>query len=175
MLQSHATCSWQTSEHRVQLKRLLPEATSGLSDTLSTLLSASLQGKGVLDSNLPEMPPNVHTVYHTNECFDWGTFGWVRAWSPLKRAAAWVGAVPMAAVSLAGRLSPPAVPCAACRLTLGGHVELAPLCRRPLSGASPTPRATSTSSSSTRLCAGPSSPPTGRCVLVVVLWLPALC
>lgn len=38
-----------------------------------------LQGKGVLESHLPEMPPNVHTVHHANECFDWGTFGWVRA------------------------------------------------------------------------------------------------
>ena len=37
------------------------------------------QGKGVLASHLPEMPSNVHTVFHANECFDWGTFGWVGA------------------------------------------------------------------------------------------------
>lgn len=25
---------------------------------------------------LPELPPNGRYVNHTNECFDWGTFGW---------------------------------------------------------------------------------------------------
>lgn len=42
------------------------------------LAPVGLQGKGVLESHLPEMPANVHTVHHANECFDWGTFGWVR-------------------------------------------------------------------------------------------------
>ncbi|KAI3431515.1 hypothetical protein D9Q98_004565 [Chlorella vulgaris] len=34
------------------------------------------EGKGVLDTKLPPLPDNVHAVPHTNECFDWGTFGW---------------------------------------------------------------------------------------------------
>ena len=33
----------------------------------------------MLESDLPAMPPNVHAVRHNNECFDWGTFGWVRS------------------------------------------------------------------------------------------------
>ena len=38
-----------------------------------------LQGKGVLDTQLPPLPDNVRAVEHVNECYDWGTFGWVRS------------------------------------------------------------------------------------------------
>lgn len=34
-------------------------------------------GRGVLSTSLPPLPPNVRAVQHPNECFDWGTFGWV--------------------------------------------------------------------------------------------------
>lgn len=30
-----------------------------------------------LGSPLPEMPPNVRFVNHSNECYDWGTMGWL--------------------------------------------------------------------------------------------------
>lgn len=26
---------------------------------------------------LPALPRHAHYVYHPNECYDWGTFGWV--------------------------------------------------------------------------------------------------
>lgn len=26
---------------------------------------------------LPPLPPNVHYVWHENECYDWGTLGWL--------------------------------------------------------------------------------------------------
>ena len=38
-----------------------------------------LQGKGVLDTQMPALPESVHAVPHVNECYDWGTFGWVGA------------------------------------------------------------------------------------------------
>ena len=38
-----------------------------------------LQGKGVLDTQMPALPESVHAVPHINECYDWGTFGWVGA------------------------------------------------------------------------------------------------
>lgn len=28
-------------------------------------------------TSLPKVPPNVHFEYHPNECYDWGTMGWV--------------------------------------------------------------------------------------------------
>jgi hypothetical protein len=26
--------------------------------------------------DLPTLPPNARYIFHSNECFDWGTFGW---------------------------------------------------------------------------------------------------
>jgi hypothetical protein len=26
--------------------------------------------------DLPTLPPNARYIFHQNECFDWGTFGW---------------------------------------------------------------------------------------------------
>lgn len=53
-------------------------------------------GRGVLSTHLPPLPPNVRAVQHPNECFDWGTFGWVsRGAGP--SGAAWPGAVRVAA------------------------------------------------------------------------------
>lgn len=26
---------------------------------------------------LPELPPNARYLHHPNQCYDWGTFGWV--------------------------------------------------------------------------------------------------
>ena len=28
-------------------------------------------------TSLPKVPPNVHFEYHPNECYDWGTMGWI--------------------------------------------------------------------------------------------------
>ena len=27
--------------------------------------------------NLPQLPGNARYIYHLNECYDWGTFGWL--------------------------------------------------------------------------------------------------
>lgn len=40
--------------------------------------NCDLQGSDVEDThNLPDTPSNVRFVRHANECYDWGTFGWV--------------------------------------------------------------------------------------------------
>lgn len=48
-------------------------------------------GKGVLSTALPPLPPNVRAVQHPNECFDWGTFGWV-SWAGGAGSAGWAAA-----------------------------------------------------------------------------------
>jgi hypothetical protein len=32
---------------------------------------------GNLTDGLPPLPPNARYVYHRNECYDWGTAGWL--------------------------------------------------------------------------------------------------
>lgn len=36
---------------------------------------ASLQSKE--NPKLPRLPPNARYLHHANECYDWGSFGWV--------------------------------------------------------------------------------------------------
>ena len=33
--------------------------------------------QAVPEFSLPELPPNARYVHHANECYDWGTFGWL--------------------------------------------------------------------------------------------------
>ena len=110
-----------------------------------------LQGKGVLDTSMPALPQSVHAVPHVNECFDWGTFGWVGAGcrgssggmgSVRGRAGVGLHASPIRQGSSWPR--PLLLPCPLCCIPL--H-SLAP--GRPLRPSWWTPRAIDTSSSST--------------------------
>lgn len=151
----------------------------------------AVQGVGILDSALPPMPDNVRAVLHPNECYDWGTFGWVgntprRACSrgrladqrmPARDAGLPCGAgkgasrLPGRALNrsaVTGLKSPPSCCCLpTLRLTLPPPAA-APLppplpVRRPLRSGWLTPAAMLTSSSSTALCEGPSCRLTSRC------------
>ena len=45
---------------------------------IARLTRYSVQGKGLFgETKLPSLPSNAQYVYHENECYDWGTFGWL--------------------------------------------------------------------------------------------------
>ena len=57
---------------RPQLLRLLPRGLLSGSSALSCGCCPAAQ-----PPELPPLPPNARYVRHANECYDWGTIGWV--------------------------------------------------------------------------------------------------
>lgn len=128
-----------------------------------------LQGKGVLDTQMPALPESVHAVPHVNECYDWGTFGWVGAGCGVQDAGCRGRARGRAIRDFDCNAPPVSVvfswPCPLSCLPPDHFVAfLVAFCGpcRPLRPSSWTPPDTDMSSSSTPACGAPSCPPTGR-------------
>jgi hypothetical protein len=147
------------------------------SDEVDYVIAVQLAGRERLeDLRLPALPANARYVAHANECYDWGTFGWLLLRSGQVRGAARGGPTsPAVLAPLAAWPAGWAPPCA----THGAQQEgaargLGPPARRPagppltrwprpgtpLHKRRSTTASTTASSSSTAACAGPSCPRT---------------